>query len=200
MPKKDIDYSKTIMYKLICIDPKITDIYVGHTTNFRQRKGGHRTCCNNANSKSYNTLVYKFIRDNGGWTNWDMIEIEKYPCNDSNEARSRERYWFEKLEATLNCDYPERSVEEYRTVNKERISGQRKEHYIKNKDNLLKISKEWREKNKGHLIEYEAERYQTKERKDQYIKYREKNKDTIRKEKRKKTKKKSNKKKEKSIN
>jgi hypothetical protein len=31
-----------------------------------------------------------------------MIEIEKYNCNDGNEARARERYWFEELQAKLN--------------------------------------------------------------------------------------------------
>ena len=30
------------------------------------------------------------IRENGDWNNWSMIEIEKYPCNDDNEARARE--------------------------------------------------------------------------------------------------------------
>ena len=37
------------------------------------------------------------IRKNGGWENWCMIEIEKYPCNDKNEAKARERYWLETL-------------------------------------------------------------------------------------------------------
>ena len=30
-----------------------------------------------------------------------MIEIEKFPCKDGNEARARERYWYEELKATL---------------------------------------------------------------------------------------------------
>ena len=39
------------------------------------------------------------IRENEGWNNWSMIEIEKYPCNDKNEACARERYWYELLNA-----------------------------------------------------------------------------------------------------
>ena len=35
-----------------------------------------------------------------------MIEIEKYPCNDNNEAKSRERYWYEELSAKLNMKIP----------------------------------------------------------------------------------------------
>ena len=46
------------------------------------------------------------IRENGNWNNWSMIEIEKYPCNDDNEARSRERYWYEVLNANMNSQCP----------------------------------------------------------------------------------------------
>jgi hypothetical protein len=38
MPKTIIDYSKCVMYKIVCNDLEITDIYVGHTTNFTRRK------------------------------------------------------------------------------------------------------------------------------------------------------------------
>eukprot|EP01038_Epipyxis_sp_PR26KG_P014805 gene14805-19891_t len=46
--------------------------------------------------------VYKTIIQNGGWDNWDMIELEKYPCLDANEAHGRERYYIEQLNANLN--------------------------------------------------------------------------------------------------
>ena len=38
MPKLPINYDKTHFYKLCCRDPTITDIYVGHTTDFTRRK------------------------------------------------------------------------------------------------------------------------------------------------------------------
>jgi hypothetical protein len=34
MPKDDIDYSNTIVYKIFCNDQSINDVYVGHTTLF----------------------------------------------------------------------------------------------------------------------------------------------------------------------
>ena len=49
MPKVEIDYSNTIIYKITCKDPSITDVYVGHTTNFVQRKHCHKQSCNNNN-------------------------------------------------------------------------------------------------------------------------------------------------------
>jgi len=43
MPKQKIDYSKGLIYKLVCRDVTVKDAYVGSTTNFDQRKGGHKT-------------------------------------------------------------------------------------------------------------------------------------------------------------
>ena len=102
MPKTTIDYSKTVMYKIVCKDLNIQDVYVGHTTDFRIRKNRHKSGCLNEKGKHYNLNIYKIIRENGGWDNWEMIEIEKYPCNDSNEAGKREIYWYELNHASLN--------------------------------------------------------------------------------------------------
>ena len=50
MPKLPIDYSKTIIYKIVCNDTNITDCYVGHTTDITRRKAHHKCSCNNPNS------------------------------------------------------------------------------------------------------------------------------------------------------
>ena len=108
MPKNVVDYSKTIIYKIVCKDLLVTDCYVGHTTDFRKRKWNHKSNSNNGNF-SFNFKIYQCIRDNGGWNNWDMIEIENYPCKDGNKARARERFWYEELKANLNSDIPNHS-------------------------------------------------------------------------------------------
>ena len=41
MPKTPIDYTKTIIYKIICLDLEIKDNYVGSTTSFLKRKQQH---------------------------------------------------------------------------------------------------------------------------------------------------------------
>ena len=106
MPAKEIDYSKTIIYKIVCNDLDITDLYVGHTTHFTRRKNEHKRKCNNTNDKSYNLKIYKTIRDNKNWENWAMVQIEEFPCANGNEARARERYWFEQLNSVLNTRCP----------------------------------------------------------------------------------------------
>ena len=119
MPRKEIDYSKTVIYKIVCNNLNVKDVYVGHTTGFTKRKASHKGVLNCPNHHSYNLKVYTTIRDNGGWENWTMIEIEKYPCNDKNEACSRERHFYELLNANMNIQCPTLDIEKgkkYRKV------------------------------------------------------------------------------------
>jgi hypothetical protein len=106
MPKVDIDYSNTIFYKISCRDTNITDLYIGHTTNFVQRKYGHKQACNNPKSTNYNCKVYNIIRQNGGWDNWRMDIIAYHECNDLYEARKKEQEYFILYNATLNSIEP----------------------------------------------------------------------------------------------
>ena len=106
MPKVDIDYSNTIIYKIFCKDPLITDVYVGHTTNFVQRKYAHKQTCNNIKSPCYNLKLYKTIRSNGNWTNWNMVIVNFYNCKNQFEARQKEQEYFIEFKATLNSVEP----------------------------------------------------------------------------------------------
>lgn len=133
MPKKPIDYSKTIIYKIVCNDLNIKDVYVGHTTEFTKRKCKHKYCCLNKNNSKYNYKVYQIIREHGGWNNWEMIEIEKYPCVDENEAKARENYYYDLLNSKLNTITPlmreatrAEYLKNYFTKNKETIYNRNK--------------------------------------------------------------------------
>ena len=160
MPRKPINYKKVIIYKLVCNDLLITDLYVGHTTDFTNRKKSHKDRCIYPNNPKYNLKVYQIMRENGSWDNWSMIEIEKFPCNDENEARARERFWYEELQATMNTlcpilyigekkqyekDYHEKNKEKldeyqknyqknYHEKNKDVINTKHKDYYVRNKD------------------------------------------------------------------
>lgn len=100
MPKNIIDYSNTIIYKIYCLDENVTDLYVGHTTNFFKRKHQHK--CSSMNEKYSKTKLYKTIKENGNWDNWNMVIIATYDCKNSTEARIKEQYHTEQLGATLN--------------------------------------------------------------------------------------------------
>ena len=163
---------------------------MGSTTNFRQRKSQHRRSCTNSNSKKYSYPLYKFIRGNSGWDNFEMIEIEKYPCMDSNEARSRERFHYEQLNASLNRVRPlvtknellqetkeRKQTEYYKEYNKKYCKKYKEEH----KDSIQKSSTKYYNENKDILNAKKREYNKTnKEYNKEYNKkYKEEHKDVI---------------------
>jgi hypothetical protein len=154
MPKIAMDYSRTIIYKIVCNDVNIKDLYVGSTTNFVKRKNAHKSNCNNINSKEYNYYVYEFIRNNGGWINFNMVIVEKYPCNDKMEACKKERYWIETLNATLNKIIPSRIRKEYYEDNKLTIQEQKQNYYKDNKSKISEQKQNYYEDNKSKILEH----------------------------------------------
>ena len=102
-----------IIYKIVCSDVDIKDIYVGATNNFKVRKWDHKKDCTKETSKCYNQYKYQYIRENGGWENWNMIQIEEYKYDNKRDLNTRERYWIETLNAKLNKIIPTRTQAEY---------------------------------------------------------------------------------------
>tara|TARA_B100000497_G_scaffold119748_1_gene147450 strand:+ start:702 stop:1184 length:483 start_codon:yes stop_codon:yes gene_type:complete len=122
-----VDYSRGFIYKLCCKNPEITDIYVGSSTNFLNRKSAHRRQSLKPYDKKYDQLKYRFIREHGGFENWDMIVIEDYPCETKRQLETRERFYIEDLKASLNITIPTRSKQEYRQINRERLNKCKRE-------------------------------------------------------------------------
>jgi len=149
MPRTPSDYSKTIIYKLCCKDVAITEIYVGHTTNFTRRKQNHKESCNYEKNKDYNIYKSQFIRANGGFENWAMIQLEAYPCQNKREAEMQERYWIELLKPKLNSMIPFRTEEELKELGNICCA----KYYELNKEKILERDKQYRELNKEQLKE-----------------------------------------------
>jgi hypothetical protein len=191
MSSRVINYSNTIIYKIVCCDVTIKECYVGHTTNFTQRKSAHKY-----NSKVSVGKLYKFIKENKGWDNFNMVEIEKFPCMNDNEARARERHWFEQLNSNLNTYTQMINIEECKkklqtliepTVEQQSIpltedrkeymhqywlknlnkrNAQNKKNYQLNKEERKEYSKEYFQENKEIIMlqrnsEQSIKQYQT---------------------------------------
>jgi len=162
MPRLATNYSNTVIYKIICKDKTVVDIYLGHTSNFTNRKNTHKS--HSKNDRLNNKKIYVIINENGGWDNWDMIEVEKYPCNDANEAKAREKYWEDILLPTMNTNST--SFISYDGNNMDNIVGKDKKetNYLKalcrqrklkeELDYLRKENKELKELLNKHLISY----------------------------------------------
>lgn len=140
MVKNVMSYRNTFIYKIICKDTTISDTYVGLTINFEQRKRTHELQCDNIKQGKH----YDFIRENGGWNNWEMLIVEQCCCQNRKDAGIREKYWYEKLNATLNKNYPSRNGDQW---------------YQDNKERLIEIQRIWREKKK-------AEKFRIKKKQD----------------------------------
>ena len=165
MPKVPIDYAKTIIYKLVHKDDLYDEnIYTGHTTDFICRKNNHKSKCNNANSKDYNQKKYKYIRENGGWDEWLMIEIEKYPCKDIYEALARERVIQAEMKAKLNSDIAGRTAKEWWDDNRDKILEKDKQRYKDNREKILERDKQYRQNNLEKIRDYDRNRPNKQER------------------------------------
>ena len=112
MPRLPIDYSKAVIYKIVCNDFTIKECYYGSTTSFVKRKNCHKYSCNNKKDKEYNTHKYQFIRENGGWDNWKMILIKEFPCKNKLELEREERRVMEEDEFRINTNNPYITKEE----------------------------------------------------------------------------------------
>lgn len=143
MPRMPIDYSKSFVYKICCKDTNVKAIYVGSSTNQIVRKNLHKTRCNNSDVKGHNYYVYKFIRQNGGFDNWNMIIVDTFPeCKSSNELSKIEQEHIEKYNAGLNSKRSYTSDEEksdyttiYNELNREKINNHMKTLYNSRKQN-----------------------------------------------------------------
>ena len=163
-------YENSVIYKLVHKnDQDNENIYVGSTTNFRLRKNCHKKSTNNPIGEKYNRPQYKYIRENGGWDEWEMIAVETYPCENKRELEIRERFYIETLKAKLNKNIPTRTPTEhyqdnkerilnrnyqYREDNYEKIKEQQKQYYRDNRDEISNYYNKWKENNIDKLKEY----------------------------------------------
>ena len=188
MVKKVSDFSRTEIYKLQCKDKNILETYIGYMTN-RNREACHKSSCNKETSPDYNDYKYKFIRENGGWDNWELIIIEKYPCNNLIEAREREQYYISKNENSLNVSKSVRTKEQkilyeknWHETNKEEQSKKYKDKYdtneefknkaierAKKRQELIKANPEKAEQMRKYKREWAKRKHDEKKASPQYI-------------------------------
>jgi hypothetical protein len=186
-----------IMYKISPKNSEIKHCYIGHTTNFNNRKRAHIRNTITENDKHYHLKHYEFIRQNGGWNEWEMVEIEKFIGKTKLEARIREQELIHEHGANLNSlkayiTEDERKTtknaitQKYREENKELLKEQTKKYKEEHKEIITEQMKKYREENKEKIYEKTKEyRENNKEKHQEWQKvWRENNKEIL-KEKRK---------------
>jgi hypothetical protein len=75
------------------------------------------------------------IRDNGGWSSFNMVVVEEYPCENSQQAHMREDVVMRELSANMNQYRAYRSLEE----RLEYCAEQNRIHYAKNTEKYREL-------------------------------------------------------------
>ena len=139
--------------------------YVGSTSNLNSRKSSHKYRCNHENSKEYHLDIYKYIRDHGGFENFEIIPVRKIENvknktdlliaeqdemnkfsnlkNKYGSYRSEEERVIQSIENSKkwNKDNPERKNQNNRNyyhANKEQICEKQRKRYHEKKE--LKVT------------------------------------------------------------
>ena len=157
------------IYKLVCSDINVTEIYVGSTKNQTRRKCQHKSKCNNESNNGYNLNVYQYIRANGGFANWELVQLEQVTYNTRPELRARERHYIESLGASLNSIIPNRTRQEYRDDNKESIDQYHKQYRDDNKESIDQYQKQYRDDNKEKTKQYYKDKKEQRMLKDKAL-------------------------------
>ena len=85
------DYKNSVIYRIYCKNPDIKDCYIGSSKCIYFRMNSHKSVCYNKTIPEYNEKKYEFIRNNGGWDNFDYEILEYYPCNNFEELRQKQK-------------------------------------------------------------------------------------------------------------
>ena len=115
------------IYKIYCLDDAIKECYIGSCWYIKNRMSCHKYNCSTINRAEYNYKLYTFIRDNGGWCNWDY---EYYMVNviDKTDLQMQEQ---ERIDIEVNpilngrraytnkLDYNKQYLKQYRIDNRE---------------------------------------------------------------------------------
>jgi hypothetical protein len=116
------------IYKIICLDPNVSDEYIGLTSSLKKTISDYKYKIENENDRSYNTKLFQTIRENNGWQNWLLFSIEMVVTDDVKIARKRQTELMKLNNNSLNMKNSFTSKEETRL--------QAKKYLEKNKDKL----------------------------------------------------------------
>ena len=136
------DYSNTLIYKVACTDPAVSDFYLGYITFSLSDvcEMLHQRC----KRDSWHLCV--FIRENGGFQNWGVERLSSISCTSSLEARTELGKHFDASPRSLNKKLPTRTHQQYAKTgpkaNAEGIQGETREKIILDQREIYQRNKE----------------------------------------------------------
>jgi hypothetical protein len=162
-----VNYQLGKIYRIVCNTTGL--VYVGSTCEptLAKRLQAHKSHYKHflKNNETHLHLSSYRILEND---NYEIILIEKCPCDSKDELHQRERFYIESMDC-VNKNVPGRTKEDdiaYRRENKEIIKERGKKYYDEQREIILEKKKEYAEINKERIKEYQ-------------VKYREENKEAL---------------------
>ena len=170
-PIEKLDYT---FYKWIHISKNLEDLcYVGSTANMISRKAQHKSTCNNPNNKNYDNLLYKTIREYGGFNNFKMVILGTAEQITKREAQAIEEQYRVAEKATLNMVRCYTTDEQKIEQKKQYYEDNKQKYYEDNKQKLIEKAKKYYQENRELMLEKskqytQAHKEQVKEKRKQY--------------------------------
>jgi len=161
----DYETEPVSFYKIVPKNKSISGCYVGHTGNFKRRLIKHKSNCYNTNTREYNFPVYQYIRGNGGWNEWEMIELDNKICDTKKNAVMIEQKYMDELKSDLN------GAKSYTGIDNK--NEYMKQYRQERKAEIKEYNKKYKEEHKSELSEKQKEYYKqhTEERTNYQKKY-----------------------------
>jgi len=157
------DLSNCYIYHIV--DKEGIVHYVGSTSNMNSRKSCHKYRCNNDNDKCYHLDIYNYIRDHGGFDNFEIIPIHKIEnISNKTELRIAEQQEINKFSGLKNKHGSYRSSRKeinkiYYEKNKELCKERRRQWAKNNPEKEREIHKNYKEENRDQINEKRRQRW-----------------------------------------
>ena len=104
------------------------NVYIGSTVDLHKRKICHKSSCINEKSKDFHYKLYQYIRENGGFDNFQFTILRVCNNTDKKELFKLEQSFIDVYEPTLNINNALQTKKEWRKK-------------IKKQENIMKTTK-----------------------------------------------------------
>lgn len=139
------DFNNCVLYHIRFKKTKVT-IYVGSTTHFPQRQRNHKYRCTNEKQKEYNLPLYKYIRANGSFDDFEVVPIKCFSCNNKTELLLEEQKEIDNHDTLYNgcrayTDTKE-YIKQYRIENRTEIKEYNKQYHHDHREERMEKEKQ----------------------------------------------------------
>ena len=154
---KDKIYPTGIVYKLHHrTDDLGNNFYIGSTVDEKKRIESHIRRCRNQFDSKHNYIVYKFIREYGGFDVWTFTTIKEYENISIRELERCEQQARDELQPTLNKLRSGLPFNHLRMTNKKLYD---KLYRQENHEKIHEVNKQYRQENHEKILAKAKEKF-----------------------------------------